>query len=108
MADYPGSDEAEYTPGKRAKLNKVQHIVGNARPGEKTSGNHGTPGWDQIIGDGLTKSWVQMHVLSEALGGKAVVNNLISAPGNVNTGYSVVLSWERRILRLYKKAILKM
>jgi hypothetical protein len=48
-----------------------------------------TTGWQEVLGNQLTgkpDKWVQMHVVSERLGGVGDNKNLIPAPNSVNTG----------------------
>ncbi len=90
-ADYPKTTKPNYS-GPPPTDNSVEYIVGNAKIDSKPKkgANTGTPGWKKVFDAGLTlqsDKWVQMHVISEQLGGKAQPNNLISAPGSVNTGY---------------------
>ena len=59
--------------------------------GQLTSGDHGTHGWGYIKKEGLTSlagdKWVQMHLVSEKLGGKAIPGNLVPAPNSVNSAW---------------------
>jgi hypothetical protein len=83
--DFPKSTEPDND------THSVEHIVGDAKPGAKPAKgpNTGTPGWKEVYEAGLTTAtdrWVQMHIISEQLGGKGVAANLISAPNSINTG----------------------
>jgi hypothetical protein len=83
--DYPKSAEPTYSPFE------VEFIVGDAKQGTKpgAGANTGTLGWKEVYDAKLTKAtdkWVQMHVISERLGGKGIPPNLIPAPNSINTG----------------------
>jgi hypothetical protein len=84
-ADYPKSTEPDDSK------HVVEYIVGDAKLGfkPKQGRDTGTPGWQAVYDAGLTTAtdrWVQMHVISEQLGGKGVPANLIPAPNSINTG----------------------
>ncbi|MGO1068726.1 eCIS core domain-containing protein [Lysobacter sp. CA199] len=84
-SDYPKSTEPDNAS------HTIEYIVGDAKSGSKPSQgpNTGTPGWKEVYDAGLTTAtdkWVQMHVISEQLGGKGIAANLVSAPNSVNTG----------------------
>jgi hypothetical protein len=81
--------------------NVVEFICGTPVAGSKPKQGPGTgtPGWQEVHDAGLTDQsdkWVQMHVVSEQLGGEGKPNNLISAPNSINTGY--LRSWEHAIV----------
>jgi hypothetical protein len=85
-ADYGTSTAPTY--GNPAK---VDVIVGKPQPGTITGAWPTTrPGYKEIYDEGLTKAtdkWVQMHIISEKLGGSGTdFENLVPAPGSVNTG----------------------
>jgi len=100
--DYPTS--AGVKPpggGGKARKNVVEFIcdtpVAGSKP--KQGEDSGTPGWKRVHKAGLTDQsdkWVQMHVVSEQLGGEGQPNNLISAPNSINTGY--FRSWEHAVV----------
>lgn len=90
-SDYPTSTEPRYS-GPPATNNSVEYIVGEPTAGSRPpqGEDSGTPGWRRVVRAGLTRQsdrWVQMHVISEKLGGRGQPNNLVSAPGSINTGY---------------------
>lgn len=96
-SDYPATTPPNY--GNYT----IQYITGSA-PGGSTPGvgrDTGTPGWDQVYDAGLTRAadrWVQMHVISERLGGQGVPANLVPAPNSVNSG--PFRSFEHQVLNL--------
>jgi hypothetical protein len=61
------------------------------KKGTPTSGHHGTVGWDYVQTKNLSTlkgdKWVQMHLVSELLGGEAVAGNLVPAPNSVNSAW---------------------
>lgn len=70
---------------------KVEYIVGTPLVGTKTGAwPVSKPGYKEIYDAGLTTAtdkWVQMHIISEKLGGSGTnFDNLVPAPGSVNTG----------------------
>lgn len=85
-SDYPKSTEPTYDPYE------IEYLVGEPKsPGTKPGKgpNTGTPGWKEVYEAGLTTAsdkWVQMHVISEQLGGKGIPANLVPAPNSINTG----------------------
>lgn len=90
-ADYPPTTAPTYSSGK-AGSNAAQYLVGDIPEGTAPpqGRNSGTPGWGRVFDAGLTRQsdrWVQMHVVSERLGGRGQANNLVSAPNSINTGY---------------------
>lgn len=85
--DYPKTTAP--TPGPKGAT--VEFIVGTPSGGTKPGKgpNTGTPGWKEVHDAGLTgppQRWVQMHIISEKLGGKGEPDNLIPAPGAINSG----------------------
>ncbi len=88
--DYP---EPAIAPGgvppTESKVEKQSSA--KLKKGTPTSGNHGTHGWDYIKGKELSSlkgdKWVQMHLVSNTLGGNAVAGNLIPAPNSVNSAW---------------------
>lgn len=103
-ADYK---DAEVVPsGPPARKNLVKYLSGNAKggtPPQNRGPNSNTPGWGRVLNSGLTTQsdkWVQMHVISEKLGGKGDGSNLISAPNSINTGY--FRSFEHGVVALAK------
>jgi hypothetical protein len=93
--DYPRVTERKYNPGVPPKCNTIEHLMGDASIDSKPKDgpNTGTAGWQAVWNANLTKQkrgvdkWVQMHVISDALGGPADPKNLISAPNSVNSGF---------------------
>jgi len=90
-APDPSDYEKTTTPiyGKAAA--KVDVIVDKPLPGTKTGRWPTTsPGYQEIYDAGLTTAtdpWVQMHIVSEKLGGSGTdFANLVPAPQSVNTG----------------------
>jgi hypothetical protein len=70
---------------------KIDVIVGNPLSGSITGAwPTNLPGYKEIYDAGLTTAtdrWVQMHIISEKLGGSGTdLNNLVPAPNSVNTG----------------------
>ncbi len=89
--DYPKTTAPVYS-GPPPRKNKVEYVVGTAKGGTQPSKGRatGTTGWAEVFDAGLTKAsdrWVQMHVVTEKLGGKGISSNLVSAPNSVNSGY---------------------
>ncbi|MDD1608247.1 MAG: DNA/RNA non-specific endonuclease, partial [Methylococcaceae bacterium] len=86
--------EADYgknTPPTYGNPAKVDVIVGAPLAGSITGAWPTTmPGYKEIYDAGLTTAtdrWVQMHIISEKLGGSGTdFNNLVPAPNSVNTG----------------------
>lgn len=82
------------TTGNKASRNTVTYLSDKppaGSPPEAQGLDSKTPGWDRIFKSGLTRPtqsdrWVQMHVVSERLGGQGKRNNLIAAPNSINTG----------------------
>lgn len=74
-------------------INSVEYLSGKPKGGsspEKQGLDSKTSGWKKIYNAGLTHisdRWAQMHVISEKLGGKGIPENLIPAPGSINTGF---------------------
>lgn len=101
--DYPKS-EAVKPPGGpgKARKNVVEVLCGTPLKGsapQKDKEDSDTPGWKRVYKAGLTAQsdrWVQMHVVSEQLGGEGLPNNLIAAPNSINTGH--FRSWEHAIV----------
>lgn len=103
-SEYPQSTRLQYS-GPPATKNSVECLVGEPTVGRGTprSENSKTPGWHRVLGAGMTKksdAWVQMHVISAAMGGLGEPNNLISAPGSINLGY--FRSFEHATIKLAK------
>ncbi len=103
--DYPNTTTPTYS-GPPPKTNKIEYVVGKAKNGTKPKKgrNTGTVGWDKVFDAGLTKQsdkWVQMHVVTEQLGGRAIPRNLISAPNSVNTGH--FRTFEHSVVKLANK-----
>jgi hypothetical protein len=103
--DYPQSTAVEPPGGSgKARKNTVKYIVGDPVAGtapEQQGEDSDTPGWKRVYKAGLTTQsdkWVQMHVVSEKLGGLGRGNNLISSPNSINTGY--FRSWEHAVAQL--------
>ncbi|GJQ22222.1 MAG: hypothetical protein HBSAPP01_00120 [Candidatus Brocadia sapporoensis] len=88
--DYP---EPVISPGgvppTESKVEKQSSA--KLKKGTPTSGNHGTQGWSYIEDQKLSSlkgdKWVQMHLVSNTLGGNAVAGNLIPAPNSVNSAW---------------------
>jgi hypothetical protein len=84
-SDYPATTPPTYGPYE------VEYIVGVPKVGTKPpqGPDSGTPGWKAVYDAGLTRAtdkWVQMHVISEKLGGLGIPANLVPAPNSINTG----------------------
>ena len=104
-ADYPKTTAPVYS-GPPPNKNKVEYAVGKVKKGTKPpkGRNTGTSGWADVFDAGLTKTsdrWVQMHVVTEQLGGKGIPSNLISAPNSVNSGH--FRTFEQSVASLAKK-----
>lgn len=88
--DYP---DPEILPGGVPPTESKVEKQSNAKlkKGTPTSGNHGTHGWDYIESQKLSSlkgdKWVQMHLVSNTLGGNAVAGNLVPAPNSVNSAW---------------------
>jgi hypothetical protein len=92
--DYPPNTEV--TGGKvRPTHNQIEHVSGTPIQGSEPQlqgQDSDTAGWREVHQAGLTDQskhsdrWVQMHVVTAALGGKGDGTNLIPAPNSVNTG----------------------
>lgn len=99
-SDYPTSKKPTY--GNPAQ---VEFIVGTPLAGSITGAwPTKKPGYKEIYDAGLTTAtdrWVQMHIISEKLGGSGTdFENLVPAPNSVNTG--PFRSFEHAILPLAK------
>jgi hypothetical protein len=84
-------DYGKNTPPTYGNPAKVEVIVGNPLTGSITGPWPTTkPGYKEIYDAGLTTAtdkWVQMHIISEKLGGSGTdFSNLVPAPHSVNTG----------------------
>lgn len=86
-------DAADYGPNTAPTYGnpaKVAVIVGEPLAGTRTGPWPTTkPGYKEIYEAELTNAtdrWVQMHIISEKLGGKGVEENLVPAPQSVNAG----------------------
>ena len=95
--DYPATTAPTYGPYA------IQYITsaptGGSIPG--AGRDTGTPGWAVVYDAGLTRAadrWVQMHIISERLGGQGTPANLVPAPNSVNSG--PFRSFEHQIVNL--------
>jgi hypothetical protein len=84
-------DYGENTPPTYGNPARVDVIVGNPLQGSITGAWPTTElGYKEVFEAGLTTAtdrWVQMHIVSEKLGGSGTdLNNLVPAPNSVNTG----------------------
>ena len=100
--DYPKATAPQYS-GTPPTNNKVMYLVGKPKVGSAPpkGRNTGTSGWDEVWDNDLTlqsDKWVQMHVVSEQLGGAGIPANLIAAPGSINTGH--FRTFEHSVLKL--------
>jgi hypothetical protein len=103
-SDYP--ERVIKYSGPPPKRNTIQYLSGTAKGGSKPGRgpDTGTTGWKKVFELGLTTAsdkWVQMHVLSEVLGGEGIATNLIPAPNSVNSG--PFRSFERATYDLARK-----
>jgi hypothetical protein len=83
--DYP---EPVVASGDAQFLNKAKLKAGTPT----TGANHGTRNWDYIntekkLSAAAGDKWVQMHLITEKLGGKAEGPNLVAAPNSVNSAW---------------------
>jgi hypothetical protein len=93
VQDYPATTQPSYS-GVPPVNNSVQYLVHPVSAGSKPDQgpDTGTTGWKEIYEAGLTKQdkvpdkWVQMHIITEKLGGMGVASNLVPAPNSINTG----------------------
>lgn len=88
--DYP-QDYEKTTDPTYGNPAKVEVIVDKPNVGTKTGPWPTTrPGYKEVYDAGLTTAtdkWVQMHIISEKLGGSGTdFENLVPAPNSVNTG----------------------
>ncbi len=87
--EYPPAMLPPFANGVKAKGFTAEYLskkqLDSGQKSTKNPGNgRGIPGWTELKDAGLTKSgpkYVRMHLLSEALGGKASDSNLTPAPG---------------------------
>jgi hypothetical protein len=85
------ADYGTKTPAKYGNPAEVEILFGTALPGSVTGPwPRGRSGYKEIFDAGLTTAtdkWVQMHIISEKLGGSGTdFGNLVPAPNSVNTG----------------------
>lgn len=105
--DYPESKDP-VCPSVPPSTNIVDYIVKTPKAGSKPDQgpDTGTTGWKEVYNAGLTKQdkvadkWVQMHVVTEKLGGQGAANNLVPAPNSINTG--PFRSFENNVVELAK------
>jgi hypothetical protein len=89
--DYPAPE----TPVGGAPPSSIEFkLLSKAKlpKGTPTTGvDHGTHGWPYVtknkLGSAKGDKWVQMHLISEKIGGTAVGGNLIPAPNSVNSAW---------------------
>lgn len=103
--DYP-KNSGPVCPSSPPLSNRVEYLVDKVKKGSTPSQgpNTGTTGWKEVYESGLTKrvdKWVQMHVITEQLGGEGNPQNLVPAPNSVNSGH--FKSFERSVLQLVQK-----
>lgn len=97
--DLPGAASWSNLAPKGRSVERLTQKT--ARGGTGTNGQS-PPGWDAITDRGLTERngrWVRMHLIAAAIGGHATPENLIPAPGAVNTG-TVRNDFEKKVERL--------
>jgi hypothetical protein len=105
VKDVPDTANWSFTASpKGASVELLSH---KTSLGGEPARNGNPKGWSVITGSGLTTSrghWVRMHMITAAVGGKDINENLLPTPTAVNTG-GVVRGFETQVERLiYGKA----
>ncbi len=99
VSDVPDPTECTFTNSsgkKRAQWEKMSYKT--AKGGQGASGTSR----EYNLMKGKEGNWVRMHLISAALGGKGGIENWVVAPTRINTGGSVLSSFEKSAERLIR------